>query len=109
MIVDLSAEGGGNCEDTRPGETAELGQVTIVAPLNVPSLLGEDESEPLFKNQQHPPRADDEEQHHHDRWVVTLAKTALTHDGQMKNQCDPLDANLVLTKAPTPEPAAKVA
>ena len=36
VIVDLSAEGGGNCEDTRPGETAEIGDVTIVAPLNVP-------------------------------------------------------------------------
>ena len=40
VIVDLSAEGGGNCEDTRPGETARVGGVTIVAPLNVPSLLG---------------------------------------------------------------------
>ena len=25
VIVDLSAEGGGNCEDTRPGETIEVG------------------------------------------------------------------------------------
>jgi len=51
VIVDLSAEGGGNCEDTRPGETAKVGQVTIVAPLNVPSLLGEDASELYAKNQ----------------------------------------------------------
>jgi NAD(P) transhydrogenase subunit alpha len=51
VIVDLSAEGGGNCEDTRPGETARVGQVTIVAPLNVPSLLGEDASELYAKNQ----------------------------------------------------------
>jgi len=51
VIVDLSAEGGGNCEDTRPGETFEVGQVTIVAPLNVPSLLGEDASELYAKNQ----------------------------------------------------------
>ena len=50
VIVDLSAEGGGNCEDTRPGETARIGQVTIVAPLNVPSLLGEDASELYAKN-----------------------------------------------------------
>jgi NAD(P) transhydrogenase subunit alpha len=26
VIVDLSAEGGGNCDDTRPGETAEIGR-----------------------------------------------------------------------------------
>jgi NAD(P) transhydrogenase subunit alpha len=51
VIVDLSAEGGGNCEDTRPGETFEVGQVTIVAPVNVPSLLGEDASELYAKNQ----------------------------------------------------------
>jgi NAD(P) transhydrogenase subunit alpha len=51
VIVDLSAEGGGNCDDTRPGETARIGHVTIVAPLNVPSLLGEDASELYAKNQ----------------------------------------------------------
>jgi NAD(P) transhydrogenase subunit alpha len=50
VIVDLSAEGGGNCEDTRPGETARIGQVTIVAPLNVPSLLAQDASELYAKN-----------------------------------------------------------
>ena len=51
VIVDLSAEGGGNCEDTKPGETVQVGSVTIVAPLNVPSLLGEDASELYAKNQ----------------------------------------------------------
>jgi NAD(P) transhydrogenase subunit alpha len=51
VIVDLSAEGGGNCDDTLPGGTTHIGQVTIVAPLNVPSLLGEDASELYAKNQ----------------------------------------------------------
>ncbi len=51
VIVDLSAEGGGNCDDTRPGETVRVGPVTIVAPLNVPSLLGADASELYAKNQ----------------------------------------------------------
>jgi NAD(P) transhydrogenase subunit alpha len=51
VIVDLSAEGGGNCEDTAPGETVRVGLVTIVAPLNVPSLLGEDASALYAKNQ----------------------------------------------------------
>jgi NAD(P) transhydrogenase subunit alpha len=50
VIVDLSAEGGGNCEDTRPGETTAIGLVTIVAPLNIPALLGEDASELYAKN-----------------------------------------------------------
>ena len=30
VIVDLAAEGGGNCEYTQPGETVQVGQVTIV-------------------------------------------------------------------------------
>ena len=50
VIVDLSAEGGGNCEDTQPGLTTRVGRVTIVAPLNVPSLLGEDASDLYAKN-----------------------------------------------------------
>ena len=50
VIVDLAAEGGGNCELTQPGETIRVGQVTIVAPLNIPSLLGEHASELYAKN-----------------------------------------------------------
>jgi len=38
VIVDLAAETGGNCELTRPGETVESGGVTIVGPLNLPSM-----------------------------------------------------------------------
>lgn len=45
VIVDLAAEGGGNCEYSIPGETTRIGQVTIVAPLNVPSLLSEHASQ----------------------------------------------------------------
>jgi len=50
VIVDLAADGGGNCEYTKPGETLRIGEVTIVAPLNVPSLLGEHASELYAKN-----------------------------------------------------------
>ncbi len=50
VIVDLSAEGGGNCEDTRPGETIRVGDVTIVAPLNVPSLMAADANELYSRN-----------------------------------------------------------
>jgi NAD(P) transhydrogenase subunit alpha len=39
IIVDLAADGGGNCELSRPGETTEVGGVTILAPLNVPATL----------------------------------------------------------------------
>ncbi|TBR37242.1 MULTISPECIES: NAD(P) transhydrogenase subunit alpha [Dyella] len=37
LIVDLAAEGGGNCELTRPGERSEHGGVTILGPLNLPA------------------------------------------------------------------------
>jgi len=37
LIVDLAAEGGGNCELTRPGEKVELEGVTILGPLNLPA------------------------------------------------------------------------
>src|SRR6266540_424901 len=39
IIVDLGADGGGNCELSRPGETVVSGGVTIMAPLNVPASM----------------------------------------------------------------------
>jgi NAD(P) transhydrogenase subunit alpha len=39
IIVDLAADGGGNCELSRPGETAVEHGVTIMAPLNVPAAM----------------------------------------------------------------------
>ncbi|MGY9048850.1 hypothetical protein P775_07125 [Puniceibacterium antarcticum] len=50
VIVDLAAGGGGNCDDTVPGETTRVGPVTILAPLNVPSMLAEDASKLYAKN-----------------------------------------------------------
>ena len=39
VIVDLAADGGGNCELSRPGDTARVGGVTILAPLNLPASM----------------------------------------------------------------------
>src|SRR5438067_3184953 len=39
VIVDLAADGGGNCELSKPGQTVRSGGVTILAPLNVPSTM----------------------------------------------------------------------
>ena len=39
VIVDLAADGGGNCELSRPGETVVVNGVTIVAPLNLPATM----------------------------------------------------------------------
>jgi len=37
LIVDLAAEGGGNCELTQPGQRVTHGGVTILGPLNLPA------------------------------------------------------------------------
>src|SRR4029453_1713197 len=37
VIVDLAAEGGGNCELTQPGKTIDHNGVILHAPLNLPS------------------------------------------------------------------------
>jgi NAD(P) transhydrogenase subunit alpha len=39
VIVDLAADGGGNCELSRPGDTARVGGVTVLAPLNLPASM----------------------------------------------------------------------
>ena len=84
VIVDLSAEGGGNCEDTVPGQTTRVGHVTIVAPLNVPSLLGEDASELYAKNQYALLALMLKDNIITIDWTdEVLAKTVLTHDGKL--------------------------
>jgi NAD(P) transhydrogenase subunit alpha len=87
VIVDLSAEGGGNCEDTSPGQTTVVGEVTILAPLNVPSLLGKDASE-LYSRNQYSLLALMMKDN-----VITidwkdeiLAKTVLTFGGELKSE-----------------------
>ena len=44
VIVDLAADGGGNCELSRPGETIRVGGVTILAPLNLAATMPSDAS-----------------------------------------------------------------
>jgi NAD(P) transhydrogenase subunit alpha len=39
IIVDLGADGGGNCELSKPGDIVRTGGVTIIAPLNVPATM----------------------------------------------------------------------
>jgi NAD(P) transhydrogenase subunit alpha len=39
VIVDLGADGGGNCELSQPGKTVRVGGVTILAPLNLPATV----------------------------------------------------------------------
>ncbi len=50
VIIDLAAEGGGNCELTQAGKTIDHKGVTIHAPLNVPSQVPFHASEMYARN-----------------------------------------------------------
>jgi H+-translocating NAD(P) transhydrogenase subunit alpha len=50
VIVDIAAERGGNCELTKPGETVVHNGVTILGPVNLPSLIPQHASQMLSAN-----------------------------------------------------------
>ncbi|MBV8396829.1 MAG: Re/Si-specific NAD(P)(+) transhydrogenase subunit alpha [Actinobacteria bacterium] len=50
VIVDLAAETGGNCEVTRPGEVVDVGGVTVVGLLNLPSRMAGHASQLYARN-----------------------------------------------------------
>ena len=52
VIIDLAAEGGGNCELTKPGTTTVVHGITIVGPLNLPSRVAFHASQMYAKNLQ---------------------------------------------------------
>ena len=87
VIIDLSAEGGGNCAASVPGETVRVGMVTIAAPLNVPSMLSEDASTLYAKNLYNLLALMLKDNIITIDWSdEILAQTALTHDGKRMNQ-----------------------
>ena len=111
VIVDLSADGGGNCEETKPGETIRVGQVIIAAPLNVASLLGQDASELYMKNQYNLLLLMMKDNVIQIDWHdEILAKTVLTHAGELKTEAANAPAGHGAgDKSPPAKPAAKVA
>ena len=52
VIVDLPVEAGGNCELSRPGEVVQVGGVTILGPLNLPSQIPQHASLKYSRNLQ---------------------------------------------------------
>ncbi|MBJ6611907.1 MAG: Re/Si-specific NAD(P)(+) transhydrogenase subunit alpha [Candidatus Thiothrix moscowensis] len=86
VIIDLAAEGGGNCTLTQPGQTIVHNGVTIHAPLNMPSQVPVHASEmyaknllnflsPMLKDGQYAPDFNDE----------VIAGALLTHEGKIMN------------------------
>jgi len=50
VIVDLGAEGGGNCGPTQAGKTVMVGQVKVIGPLNLPATVPLHASEMYARN-----------------------------------------------------------
>lgn len=86
VIIDLAAEGGGNCTLTQPGKTIVHNGVTIHAPLNIPSQVPVHASEmyaknllsfltPMLKDGAYAPDFSDE----------VIAGALLTHEGKIMN------------------------
>ncbi len=87
VIIDLAAEGGGNCTLTQPGETIVHNGVTIHAPLNIPSQVPFHASEmyaknllnfitPMLKDGQYAPDFNDE----------LIAGALLTREGKITHE-----------------------
>jgi NAD(P) transhydrogenase subunit alpha len=106
VIVDLAADGGGNCADTVPGKTTRVGHVTILAPLNVPSMLASDASTLYADNVYHLLELMMKDNIIAIDWTDTvLTGTALTHNGVL-HEPPPPEAPKVKTprarRAPKP-------
>jgi NAD(P) transhydrogenase subunit alpha len=87
VLVDLAAESGGNCELTRPGETYEHGAVTIIGPVNMPSMGAIHASEMYAKNLFNFASLMIKDGALNLDWTDELiAKTCLTHAGEIKHE-----------------------
>jgi len=86
VIIDLAAEGGGNCEVTDPGNQVIHNDVIVFGPLNVPGTLPVHASEmysknllnfltPMIEDGEFKPDWDDE----------VIAGSTLTRDGEIKH------------------------
>jgi NAD(P) transhydrogenase subunit alpha len=86
VIIDLAAEGGGNCEVTEPGKQIVHADTIVYGPLNVPSELAVHASEmyaknllnfltPMIKDGEFAPDWNDE----------VIADSALTRDGEISH------------------------
>lgn len=88
VIVDLAAETGGNCELTKVGETVIAHGVKIVGPANLPASLGRHASDMYARNLFNfiKPAISEEGELNIDWEDEVYAKTALTHDGEIKHE-----------------------
>ncbi|MCV6637379.1 Re/Si-specific NAD(P)(+) transhydrogenase subunit alpha [Candidatus Albibeggiatoa sp. nov. NOAA] len=88
VIIDIAAEGGGNCELTKPGETVEHNGIKIHGPLNIPSEMPVHASEMYAKNLFNllGLAIDKEGNLNLDMEDEVIAGSTLTHDGAIKHE-----------------------
>jgi NAD(P) transhydrogenase subunit alpha len=88
VVVDLSAESGGNCEPTRADETVTHEGVTIFGPTNLPATIAHTASQQFANNLYNFLEnllADESENLEVDLDDEIIAETLLTHDGRVRN------------------------
>lgn len=85
VIVDLAAEGGGNCEATQPGDTIEYDDVTVIGPTNLPGTVSHTASQLFATNVTNflDSLLEDEELQI-DTADEIVDSTLLTHDGTIR-------------------------
>ena len=87
VIVDILADMGGNCELTKPGETIEYNDITIVGPLNIPSTLAVHASEMYARNLINLLNLMIQDETLNLNWDdEILAGSVVTHAGTIKNE-----------------------
>jgi NAD(P) transhydrogenase subunit alpha len=87
VVVDLAAETGGNCELTKPGETIVHNAVTVVGPVNLPSMGAIHASDMYARNLFNFVSLMIKDGAINLDWNDELiAKTCLTHAGEIKHE-----------------------
>jgi H+-translocating NAD(P) transhydrogenase subunit alpha len=86
VIVDLAADGGGNCELSKPGETVHVNGVTILAPTNIPATMPYHASLLFSRNLTAFVQAFTKDRAFHLDFNDDIQQGALiTHDGEVKH------------------------
>ncbi len=87
VVVDLAAETGGNCEVTKPGETVVHNGVTVIGPVNLPSMGALHSSEMYARNLFNFVSLMLKDGALNLDWEDELiAKTCLTHAGEIRHE-----------------------
>ena len=86
VIIDLAAEGGGNCELTQAGETVQAHGVTLMGPINLASSIPYHASQMYAKNlTAFLQNLIQEGEIHLNQEDPIIADTLLTHEGEVVN------------------------